>query len=866
MRSFVAVLLFLAIVFLTVPAFADNQPYKTKLDNGMTVVINELASSPMVALYAWVNTGSAMEGKYLGSGVTHFVEHMIFKGTARRGPGVIPAEAKAMGGVINASTGYDNTVFTLSVPKENFAKGLDLIADMVQNAAFDPKEVEREREVILKEMHMLNDRPDHKLDELVYDTVYFVHPYKNPIIGREPIFKALTREDLLDYYRSHYVPNNMVFSVAGGIRAGDALPQIKKAFENFVMRSLPVRDLPQEPEQIAARRVEVEYPTDLIRMTMAYQSVPLLHKDLYALDVLAMALGSGASSRFYQELHEKKQLVESITASNYTPLDRGFVEITCLIKDKDPNVVIQSVKALIEEVKKTGLMPDELEKVKRQVMVQNIYGRQSSEDLAYRTAMEEAFTGDPTFSEKYLEGVRRVTNADIKRVAAEYLIGQRLSVVILKPKTTAAQTPETAAVTPLSIEKIVLSNGLVLLLQEDHSLPILSIDAVINGGVRQEPVELNGLSQLTAAVWDKGLKGKTAEQISREVESRGGSFSIGSGFNSFTINIGFLAEDLPLAMDYLENAVKYPTFPQDEVNKEKDQMLTALAARKDSILQTTNRVMRETLFLTHPFRLDSLGSEKTLKKVSRKDLLGCYERFLSPNNMVIAVFGDMNKTKIKEEIIKRFGNLKPVNVTLKSALENAPQEPRIKELSMDKEQAVVMYGFRAPTVHDKDKYAFEIAVNILSSSLSGRMFKRIRDELGKAYGLSGGYSPGVDAGMANFFTLTTEENIPKVREIMEAEITNMRNEFVTDQELADAKAYLQSGLARSLETVSDRAMTSSIDELLGLGYDDYERYNERNNAVTKEEVREVVRKYLDLQRDAVIIMHSKSTDFPRPSN
>jgi len=865
MRPFLAALILIGTILLSAPSFADNQPYKIKLDNGMTVVINELPSSPMVALYAWVNTGSVMEGKYLGSGVTHFVEHMLFKGTARRGPGEIPDEAKAMGGVINASTGYDNTVFTLSVPKENFAKGLDLISDMVQNAAFDPKEVEREREVILKEMHMHNDRPEHKLDDLVGDTVYIVHPYKYPIIGRESLFKAITREDLWDYYRSHYVPNNMVFSVAGGVTVNDVLPQIKKAFENFTMRTKPERVIPQEPEQIASRRIEIEYPTNLTRMTMAYQGIPLLHKDLYALDVLAMALGSGASSRFYQELHEKRQLVESIAASDYTPVDRGYVEITCLIKDQAPDTIIQAVKAMIEDVKKQGLLPGELEKVKRQVMAQNIYGRQSSEDLAYHTAMDEAFTGDASFADKYLAGVRLVTNADIKRVAAEYLDDQRLSVVILKPKVAVPPTAATVATAPLSIEKIVLPNGLVLLLQEDHSLPLLSLNAVINGGTRQEPADLNGLSQLTASVWSKGLKGKTAEQISREVESRGGSFSVGSGFNSFTINISFLAQDLPLAMEYLEEAVKYPTFPQEEINIEKDQMLTALDARKDSILQTGSREMRKTLFLTNPFRLDSLGSEQTLKKISRVDLLGYYDRFLSPNSMIIAVYGDMDKKKIREEILRRFGGIKPVKVALTSVPEDAPQKPRVKQFSMDKEQALVMYGFRAPTIQDKDKYAFEIAVNIMSSSLGGRMFKRIRDELGKAYVLSGGYNPGVDAGMADFYTVTTEENIPKVREIMEAEITSIRNELVTDKELTDAKTYLQSELARSLETISDRAMTSSIDELLGLGYDDYEHYNERTNAVTKEDVRDAVRKYLDLQHDAVIVIHSKSAEFPKPS-
>ncbi len=857
MKKCFALSLCASMVFFSSFSSAETNPHKTKLDNGLTVIINEMPASPMVALYAWVNTGAATEGKYLGSGISHLIEHMLFKGTSRRPPGAIADEARAMGGEINASTGYDNTVFTLSIPKENFAKGLDLISDMVQNPSFDPKELELEREVVLKELRMNNDRPGRKLDELVYDSVYLVHPYKHPIIGHEQIYKKLTREDLVDHYQRNYVPNNMVFSVAGGVKAEDILPQIQKSFENFQMRPLSGRALPMEPEQIFSRRVELAYPTDLTRMTMAYEGVPLLDNDLYALDVLTMALGSGASSRFYQELHEKKRLVEEIGAGNNTPVDRGFVEINCLIKDKDPDVVILAVKALVEEVKKDGLKSNELAKIKRQVMADNIYARQTAEGMAYRAAMEEGFTGDASFSEKYLKGVEGVTNEDIKRVAREYLQDKRLTVVILKPKSAEMAAAAMLVSTPSMIEKLVLPNGLTLLLQEDHSLPIVSLEAVLNGGLRQESPELSGLSGLTGMVWEKGLKGKSFEQISSDVESLGGSFSSTSGFNSVVISLGFLSQDLPVALNYLEDAFLYPTFPEEEIVKEKDEMLTAIAARKDSIVQTSLKEMRETLFLTHPFRFDSLGTEGTLKKISRSDVVNYYERFLAPGNMVIAVVGDIDAAKVKGELIGRFGGMKPRPVTLMTAQEDPPKEQKVKEISMVKEQALVMCGFQAPSIHDKDKYAFEVAVNILSSSLSGRMFKRIREELGKAYNLSGSYSPGVDMGMAMFFTLTTEESIAKVRQIMREEISKLRDELVTDQELADSKTYLKSELARSLETGSSRALMSSIDELLGLGYDNYQHFQEHVAAVTKENIRDVVRKYLDPQHGVVVVTHSR---------
>ncbi len=285
-------------------------------------------------------------------------------------------------------------------------------------------------------------------------------------------------------------------------------------------------------------------------------------------------------------------------------------------------------------------------------------------------------------------------------------------------------------------------------------------------------------------------------------------------------------------------------------------MLTAIKARKDSVLQVSFKELRETLFATHPMRLDGLGTEDTVGRLDRKALAAWYERFLSPSNMVIALFGDIDKAKVKVDFVKRFGSLKAKEVSIKGAQEAFPETLRLKELSMDKEQAAVLYGFRAPDIHSEEKYALEVSVNILSSSLGGRMFKRVRDELGKAYALSGSFSPGVDAGMAVFFTLTTNENVAKVRSLMEEEFKKLADEPVADKELTDAKVYLKSDLARDLQTLSSQVMTSALDELLGLGFNNYKSYNEHIDAVTKEDVQAAARKYFDMAHAAVVVTRS----------
>ncbi len=844
---------FLWILLFLVPSWAWASVQETVLDNGMTVLVSEMPSSPMAAINLWVKTGSANEGKFMASGITHFIEHMLFKGTARRGAGVIPQEARAIGGYINASTGYDSTDYVLSVPRENFPQALDLIADMVTSPVFDAVELEREREVIVKEMNMLNDGPDRKMGDLMYKTAYHVHPYQYRIIGREDVFRALKRDDLVEYYRALYVPNNMILSVAGGVKADEILPLIKDRFKDFKARSFPLRNVPQEPEQIALRRLEVDYPTDLTRLTMAYQSVPLLDPDLYALDVLAMALGQGGSSRFYLELYKKRHLVESVSAGNYTPQDRGLFEVSCLIKGQDVDQVIAVVKGMIAAVQRQGLMPDELAKVKRQVMVENVYDRQTAEGMADKMAADKAFTGDIDFSDRYLDGIRAVTNEDIKRVALRYLVDQRLNVVVLKPRVEKQAAAVAGEVLKQEIQKVVLSNGLTLLLKEDHSLPIISVSAIFHGGMRYETLPLNGLAALTGYVWTKGLPGKTADQINREAESRAISFSGSAGRNTFTLNLGGLIEDQALIFDDFEQFLTTPLFPEVEIARDKEQMRTALMGRKDSVLQMSARALVETLFEKHPFRWDSVGDEESLARIKRADLVAAFDHCVRADNGIVAVFGDIDAVKVRAELERRLAKLKRGKPEFGLYEEAPPEKTRVKELVMDKEQAVVMFGFHGPRIKDDDRYASQVLMNVLGSSLGGRLFKRIRDEFGKSYTVSGSVAPALDAGMITFFAITTNEGVDKVRSIMQEEFAKVRDTLITEQELADAKSYLKSRLARDLQSIGSQAMTRAVDELLGLGYKNVDDYTLHMDAVSLEDVRALARKYLNVDHAAVVI-------------
>lgn len=825
------------------------------LDNGLTVLISEIPTSPVVAVYGLVKTGSAAEGRFLGSGISHFLEHMLFKGTTRRGVGELAARIQAEGGHINASTGTDHTLYTMTVPSESFAVALDTLADMLMNATMEADQIEKERSVIFNEMRLHEDDPGAKLGELVSRNVYLYHPYQHPVIGYKTLLAEISREDLIEYYRTYYTSNNIILSVAGHINTEEVLPQIQNAFKDFKRTRYLSRTLPQEPPQISQRWYEEEYPTDLARVAMAFQGVSLLDEDLYALDVLAEILGQGRSSRLYLDVYKNKGLVHDIGASNFTPVDKGIFEITALLEPKNIEQTIQAVLEQIALVKRNGVRDAELQKAKRQVLSDYVHGHQSAGGVAYNQAMDEAFAGDHRFSEKYVDHIAKLTPPDIQRAARRYLVDSALSVVVLKPKgqgDSQKSTPPDRQ--PGEIQKHLLANGLTVLLREDPTFPLVSVRLALHGGVREELVGLNGLSKMMTELWMKGTKAYSANALAEKVESLGMRLGSYAGNNTFGLSFTALSGDLDVVLSLLAELVKNPTFPQQEIPQIKENMLADIRQRNDNIFRFSYHTLQETLFTEHPLRFDEDGTVESIERMRREDIVQFYQHLSVPRNMVLSVFGDIDAVRVLAMVTQHLGALKARTLNLKTHREPPLTQPREKTLAMPKEQAMVMFGFHGTTFFNEDRYGLEVLTAILGSSFSGRLFNLVREQLGEAYTLDGDSVPGIDAGLISFYVLTTEGKIPVVRDLLTKEIQRIQKEDVPAQELDSIKTYLKGTFKASLEKNSALGFTSGLDELYGLGFNNYQQYDRHINGVSAQDIQRLAQKYLDLNKAAVVVI------------
>ncbi|MBI4650483.1 insulinase family protein, partial [Candidatus Desantisbacteria bacterium] len=565
------------------------------LDNGMIVLLKENHSSPVAAIQILVKTGSSTEGDFEGTGISHFVEHMLFKGTKKRKVGDIPNEIKEAGGTINAYTTYDYTGYHTVVASRYFDIGLDVLADSIMNSIFDEDEFDKEKDVILKEINMNEDDPRRSLYLLFWNTAFTSHPYRYPVIGYRSLFSKLTRDDLLKYYREKYIPNNMVLIAVGDINSNEAIEKIRKIFKDYSRGKLKSVYIPQEQRQMGKRELIVEKDINVVHMIMGYHGPDIFSHDIYALDVLSIILGEGRSSRLFKELKEKKQLIYSVRAFSNTPKDPGIVGISFTLDKQNVNTVQEACIKEIEKIYSEGVTEDEIKKAVTQVESDTIFSQQTVEAQAGNILSNEVVANNINFSKIYLEGISKVTGEDIKKVISKYFTQDNLTVAMIIPRQSngldsSAVKTSGEVKSENKVKKTALTNGVRVLTKENQDLPIINIKAVFQGGVRYENEKNNGISNFIQTMVKKGTKTYSAEMLNDTIESIGGSLEAYNGDNSFGFTLNVLKRDFDKGLKLLNSVIFEPTFPQEEIDKERKNILMSIRTREDNVFGSATRL------------------------------------------------------------------------------------------------------------------------------------------------------------------------------------------------------------------------------------------------------------------------------------
>src|SRR5881409_1675990 len=346
-------------------SFPPSTAEKWILPNGLTVIVQEDHSAPVASVQAWCATGSIDEDQHLGAGLSHILEHMLFKGTKTRGKNKIAQKIQDVGGYINAYTSFDRTVFWIDVPKDGVTTALDILADAMINSTLPPQEYQKEQEVIRREFAMGMDDPDRMAGLLLFATAYQRHPYRFPVIGELEIYNQLTQEQVMQYYKTRYVPNNLTFIVVGDVDAEKVRQQLAELFKPYPEKSLKPVFIPGEPPQLCRREVHQEFPTELTHLEFAWHIPEITNPDVPALDLLSTILGEGRSSRLYRRVREEAGLAFGISAFSYTPGDPGLFGIDATLDPKKRDAAEQLALRIVDEIKHTGVTAEELAKARK---------------------------------------------------------------------------------------------------------------------------------------------------------------------------------------------------------------------------------------------------------------------------------------------------------------------------------------------------------------------------------------------------------------------------------------------------------------------------------------------------------------------
>src|SRR6266571_956388 len=615
--------------------FPLSTAQKWILSNGLTIIVQEDRSAPVASVQALCATGSVYEDQHLGAGLSHILEHMLFKGTKTRSTNEIAQRIQDVGGYINAYTSFDRTVFWIDVPKDGVATALDVLADAMMNSTLPPEEYRKEQEVIRREFAMGMDDPDRMAGLLLFSTAYQVHPYRFPVIGDIEIYNQLTQEQVMQYYKTRYVPNNLTFIIVGDVDAERVHQQLTDLFKPYPEKSLKPVFIPAEPPQLGRREVHQEFATELTHLSLAWHIPEVTSPDVPALDLLSTILGDGRSSRLYRRVREEAGLAFNISAFSYTPGDPGLFGIDATVDPKKREAAEQLVLRIVEEVKQAGVTAEELTKAKKITLSHHLGALTTMRGEASDIGSNWLLTRNLNFSRDYLDAVQKVTLDDIKRVAANYLTNNNLTAISLNPKgSLVAKAEATKPVSAGEIQKFELSNGLRILVREDARLPLVAMGAVFRSGLLAETAQTNGITRLMAKVLLKGTKTRTAEQIANEIEAVGGSIASDAGNNSFTVSVDVTKPDVKLGLDLLSDVLLNATMPEKAIAREKEIQIAAIQQEEEQLTMVARNIMRQALFPRHPYALRSNGSVESVQRLTQKDLVEFRDRYVVAKNGV----------------------------------------------------------------------------------------------------------------------------------------------------------------------------------------------------------------------------------------
>ncbi|MBI5684612.1 MAG: insulinase family protein [Verrucomicrobia bacterium] len=908
-------MLLAALLLAPLASLCASQPAirETTLPNGLKVITREIHAAPTISVWTYYRVGSRNERPGV-TGISHLIEHMMFKGTATLKRGEIDRLTALAGGKNNAFTDTDYTSYYFALPSDAAApegkSGLDTVlrieADRMRNCAMDPQELVHEKQVVLSELDGGANNPLNRLDEAVRAASFAVHPYHWPVIGWKCDVEAITRSDVLGYYRTYYQPNNAILILVGDFDTAKVLERVREHLGAIPRGPEPPKVVSVEPEQQGERRVTVQGEGRAVYFEAMYHIPATSHPDMYALGVLDSLLTVGKSSRLWRALVDTGLAadVSSLFSQQHDPAWETILA-TCP-ETADRRKFERALDATIADVQEKLVSPAELAKAKRQTITQTVFAMDGVSDQGALLGAYE-IVDHWNYLLTMNQRTERVTAEDVRAVARKYLVASNRTVGWFVPTKVSKDLPvptklksgpiqrrigggamerwgdgvlgkrllarqRVNASLPLPLASLapratrtVLPNGMVLLLQENHANPTAAVAVNVDAGAAFDPPKRPGLAVLTAAMLGRGTATRPAAKFHQELDTLGAELDFNATMDGASVGGRCLSADLPKLLELVHDALCRPAFAPAELSRLRAEQLTALKEDSDNPYILSLQELREALYPEgHSERHYLRGGEAEIKAATRSDLLAFYRRHYRPDTTSLAVVGDFDAAKVAAQLQSLFGSWQAAGPRPKLELPLIPSlRPEatghpIRLPISDKAEAIVLMGARGVTVTAPDYFAAITANHILGGGelLNSRLLASLREKQGLTYSVSTEFR---GSRAERPWTLAMQNDPKDVNTAIRgvrAELERMRTAPPTEDELDQARATLVGGLLLAMETNGGIAGTLCDLELYGLGQDWIARAVEAIWKVTPADVLAAARKYLPAQDKVITVIAS----------
>ena len=841
--------------------------------NDLKTLFVNLPGSTAATVQIWFRAGSALE-THDNEGIAHFLEHMFFKGTATRPGAKIAHEVETFGGEINAFTSFDYTCYYINTPSTKLPDTIDILLDMVSNPLFKQEDLVPERGVVFEEYRRSIDSPSQfafaKLQASAFDG-----SYAHQILGREETIKNFSQEQLHFFRNNYYNLSNALLIVAGDVSDKEALI---KGIEKYKLPKGPESSFPEFSLKKNGTLDVHEKEVGMTTLTMVIQAPQYSEKEAASEDLAINCLGFGETSRLYKSLVLDKTLANVASASTMFMAKGGAHFIRLVFPHKNITAILKKFLETLNEALDSGLSSEEIQKIKNQYLSSKIYEMESIESFSFSLGHSYAQNGDVKCEEEFIERIKNTNftavNSSLRNIFSKNI---HISMQLPKEANTAKCKKELQAFQKKldsvkknlklkskskykverskfdqQVQLIKIKSGVSLIYRQNKMTPTFVLQAYLRGGITEENAKNNGAYHLLSSLLTKGHDKISYEKIKQSLEEKSSSISGFSGKNAYGLLMHGLSDNFQDLCPYFIGAFTSPDMPQKYLAHEKQLSLRTLVNQKEDPVKQCFKKAQQLFFGTHPYALNPIGTEKTIKGLTSKALLDIHKKNLKNQEILLTYCGDAELNEVLDTLQPVFDKLAPRKTQGLKFKKYKPTVGQEHFITFNREQTQIFYGIPSGKMGSPEN----LYLKMLSAHLSGQsseLFVEVRDRQGLCYSAQPVHFAAIEGGYFGIYMASGFDKVTPAIAAIKDLIGRIRDNGLPEEDFNRIKTMIKGQNLINVQTNEDFASIYSVPVLQSQGLDYYYKGNIEIEELKYSDFQKNIKKVLSQKWNTIVV-------------